>query len=125
MEKNNSNNNKIISYKKRYIIRKDNNLDDLLLVKEFFEDPNKYLKNNKNIVVGDLILNKTVKKSISLEDLYNNTYSNNSYISSHLRRNLSVCKKKSKIAPLFLLSRKSLSSNINQYLNNIRNHSQA
>jgi len=28
MEKNNSNNNKIISYKKRYIIRKDNNLDD-------------------------------------------------------------------------------------------------
>ena len=124
MEKNNRNNNIIINYKKRFIIRKDNNLDDLLLVKEFFEDPNKYLKNNKNIVVGDLSLNKTVKKSISLEDLHNNIYSNISNINSHLKRNLSVYKKKSKIAPLYLLNRKSLNSNLNQYLNNIRNHSE-
>ena len=63
--------------KKQYIIKKDTDFDDLLKVKESFEDPNLYFKKDKKMFIGNLSLNKNTPtkissrlKSMSLSDTF-------------------------------------------------------
>lgn len=63
--------------KKQYIIKKDTDFDDLLKVKESFEDPNLYFKKDKKMIIGNINLNKNALiknasrfKSMSLSDSF-------------------------------------------------------
>ena len=64
--------------KKQYIIKKDTDFDDLLKVKESFEDPNLYFKKDKKMIIGNINLNKNTPtkkesrfKSMPLSDSFN------------------------------------------------------
>jgi hypothetical protein len=127
-----NNKNVIIKYKKRLIIKRNTNNDDLLLVKEFFEDPNKYLKKNENFVIGDINLNKSeklLKKTNSLDYVHSNgntkaeAYTQTNYKNlTKIELYLPINKKEKKINRK-LCKYNFLSSN-NQILSNIRNYSE-
>ena len=66
-----SNNNSYKNIQKQYIIKKDEDISDLIKVKESFLDPNQYLKKQKKMIIGSFpskFKNKSVHKikSISL-----------------------------------------------------------
>ena len=70
--------------KKQYIIKKDTDFDDLLKVKESFEDPNLYFKKDKKMIIGNINLNKNTPtknasrfKSMSLSDSLHKKYDEN------------------------------------------------
>ena len=65
--------------KKQYLIKKDNDFNDILKVKESFEDPNKYLKKDKQFIIGKINLKNnnpleenTKKISLSYNENINN-----------------------------------------------------
>lgn len=97
MEKKRKNNGSPYS-KKQYIIKKDTDFDDLLKVKESFEDPNLYFKKDKKMVIGNLNLNKNTPtknqsrfKSMSLSDSFHKkSTKNNIKIKKHKLKSKSM-----------------------------------
>ena len=144
---NNNKNNGLQNKKKQLIIKKYNDIDDLLKIKERFADPNQYFIKDKRMIIGNLSLNsiKQIKnklkiKSFSLSETLNN---NNNIETKRLKNDIisksksytqgqiiTSSKKKSKNIPSTLsrpktstLSRKNnnINSNLNTYLTNLKN----
>ena len=144
---NNKNNNDIKNIKRQFIIRKDKDFDDLLKVKEFFEDPNKFWTKDKKMIIGNLNLfknrqNKKIAKgkSISLSDSLPNNIENKEM---KLKKNLKVKSKSYTQGEVttptkkktYILSRPktssiskknnfNLNSKLNTYLNNLKNNNE-
>ena len=84
--------------KKQYIIKKDTDFDDLLKVKESFEDPHLYFKKDKKMLIGNLNLNKNTPtknasrfKSMSLSDSFQKKFvKNNIKIKKHKLKSKSM-----------------------------------
>ena len=84
--------------KKQYIIKKDTDFDDLLKVKESFEDPHLYFKKYKKMLIGNLNLNKNTPtknasrfKSMSLSDSFQKKFvKNNIKIKKHKLKSKSM-----------------------------------
>jgi len=145
---NNKNNNDINNIKRKFIIRKDKDFDDLLKVKEFFEDPNKFWTKDKKMIIGNLNLfknkqNKKIAKgkSISLSDSLPNNIENKELklkkknlkvkSKSYTQGEVSIPTKKK----TYILSRPKTSSitkknnfnlnpKLNTYLNNLKNNNE-
>ena len=85
----NSNNEKHYNTKK-YFIKKNNDFGDLLKVKEYFEEPNKYFLKDKKMVIGNLNLNEQKQpknkqeiKYLSLSESCNNNNKESKVIKSN------------------------------------------
>ena len=148
--KNNENNNP----KKQFLIKKDNDINDLLKVKETFENPNKFLVKDNKMIIGNLILNENKEKKLCKNKSKIKSFSfSDSYQIMHNRKEKKykshLClkrksytqgqistppRKKSKIIPSSLSRPKTssitkqnnynINSNINNYLNNLRNYNE-
>ena len=148
---NNNKNNEIQDGKKAFLIRKNNDINDLLKVKDHFEDPNIYLTKDKKMIIGNLhfnnkksLKNKLKIKSFSLSESNNNNKENkeikskNSFISkskSYTQGQMATPeRKKTKIIQNSLSRPKTstfskqnnynINSNLNTYLNNLRNNNE-
>ena len=66
---NSKNNNENKSSKRQLVVKRNKDFEDILKVKDFFEDPNKYLIKDKNMIVGkiNLIKNSLNKNNIKVK----------------------------------------------------------
>ena len=150
MESNNKNN-EIQIGKKTFLIKKNNDINDLIKVKDQFEDPNIYLIKDKKMIIGNLcfnnkksLKNKLKKKSFSLSESNNIINNNNekkelkskstliSKSKSYTQGQMATPERKKKKIIQNSLSRPktstfskynnyNINSNLNTYLNNLRN----
>ena len=149
MENNKINGNENITKKKGLFIEKDNDLNDLIKVKDFFEDPNQYFIKDKKMIIGKMNLNESKQlknrpkiKSFSLSETSHNKLNINKVNKLKLKTNV-ISKSKSftqgqtppqsikksnlissgNSRPKTSLSRKKIykyNTNLNPYLNNLR-----
>ena len=137
----------IENIKKQYFIKKNNDSNRLIKIKEVFEDPNKYFKKDKEMIIGNLNFNSKKKlqnklkiKPFSLSESSNNIIDierkkskniiskSKSYTQGQIA---TLTRKKSKIIPSNIsrpktstLSKQNnynINSNLNSYLHNLRN----
>ena len=141
---NSKNNNENKSSKRQLILKKNYDFEDLLKVKEFFEDPNKYLRKDKNMIVGTISLMKNslsktnIKgKSKTLCDSLQNNSENkeakktkvvksgsNSYTQGHKLNKKKFVLSHPKISLMIKKNKNFLNSNLKSnfktYLNNLK-----
>ena len=72
--------NSLNQIKKHYIIKKDNDFEDLIKVKDSFSDPKEYLKKQKKMIIGH-ITSKFLKYKKSLHNIKSSSFSHSLYLS--------------------------------------------
>ena len=154
MENNKNNASKNIKKHKGLFIKKNNDINDLIKVKDYFEDPNKFFTKDKKMIIGNLNLNQNKQlknrkkiKSFSLSEASHNILNNDKIKELKLKININSKSKsftqgqtppspknKSKLIlsngsrpKTSLISKKknyNFNSNINSYLYNLRTSSE-
>ena len=95
---NNNKNNEIQKGKKIFLIKRNSDVNDLLKVKDNFEDPNIYLIKDKKMIIGNLHFNnkKSLKNKLKIKS-FSLSESNNIIINNN-KENKEIKSKKSFIS---------------------------